>query len=127
VANDPLESEQNSILSVKILTELRDLGVLHEIVNEFLIEVRMRIDEIRQASADKRFDALTLQAHALKGASGAVGALRLSKISAKVESAARLRSDALQRTLVEELAAEVDLANHALQQLLVDEPESAPQ
>jgi len=123
VANDILEPEKNPILSIKVLAELRSFGGLYEIVREFLAEAPMRIQAIQQDNAEKRFDPLALQAHALKGASGATGALRLSLLSAKIENAARSKSDGLLAELIAELVREFDIASEALLQTLADEPE----
>lgn len=119
--NDFLESDQDPILSVKVLTELNSFGGLHEIVQEFLSEAPTRIHAIRQTSAEKRYDALALHAHALKGASGATGAIRLSRVSAKLEAAARANSEERLAVMIEDLVEEFDIARLALLEVLADE------
>jgi two-component system, OmpR family, sensor histidine kinase TorS len=123
VADDLIESELDPILSIKVLQELQSFGGLREIVHEFLNEAPTRIQAIQQLSTEKRYDALALQAHALKGASGATGAIRLSRVSAKLESAARSNSEERLAMIIEDLVEEFDIAHQALLELLVDDSE----
>lgn len=118
-----VEAEQDPILSAKVVEELRSIGGFHEIASEFLVEAPMRITAIRQAFAEKRLDAIMLQAHALKGASGAAGAIRLSRASAKLEIASRTNSEEQLVALIEGVVAEIEIARLALLEMMAIEAE----
>lgn len=117
------EVELDPILSAKIVADLRSFDGFCEIAQEFMAEVPARILAIRQALVEKRFDVITLQAHALKGASGATGALRLNRVCGKLEKAARARSEMDVLAFVEDLVEESEIALAALVKEIENEPE----
>lgn len=101
-------------LDAEKIAALRELGALEEIVHEFLSEAPVRIEAIRHAIAEQRFDTVKLEAHALKGASGVVGATSLAKTAAKLENASKLQNLADVSSLVEQLERNVEQTRHAL-------------
>lgn len=113
---------QDPILSAKIVADLRSFDGFQEIAAEFLTEAPARTTAIRQALAEKQLDVVALQAHALKGASGAVGALRLSQATAKLEIAARTKSEMDLPALLEEVAEQFEIVRDALLELIANEP-----
>lgn len=115
---------QDPILCAKILADLRSFDGFHEIAREFLAEAPVRITAIRQALAEIRLDVLALQAHALKGASGATGALRLSQAAANLEIASRSNAEKDLLALIEDVAEQFEMVRVALLELIANEPQS---
>jgi len=71
-----------------LLTELREVmgGAFATLVETFIADGERRLDEVACASVD---DALRRSAHALKGASANLGAVRLAAACGVLESLAR--------------------------------------
>jgi signal transduction histidine kinase/DNA-binding response OmpR family regulator len=108
------ETQQDSVLEAKTLAALRDLGGFDDIIEEFLTEMPSRVQAIHTAAAENRLHVLALHAHALKGASGAVGAPRLGNVAAKIEEVARAKSQETLPRLLTNLDEEVECARTAL-------------
>jgi HPt (histidine-containing phosphotransfer) domain-containing protein len=97
------DNQPEQILDAETIECLRDLGGLDEIAREFIGEVRGRIERIRHAIEHNELDTLKSEAHTLKGASGAVGAILLAKVAERLEELARTKSMAGGATLLDKL------------------------
>ncbi len=109
-----IKPSRDALLDFETIATLRDLGGLTEIAQEFLAEVPVRIAAISKALADKSINALKLESHTLKGASGVVGAISLAKAAAKIEDAARSQDLGAVSKLVKELENEAEKTRSAL-------------
>lgn len=106
--------QPTQILDVQTVASLRDLGGFEEIAREFIGEVPGRIAAMRRAAEGKDFDALKLEAHTLKGASGVVGTTLLAKTAARIEQLARAESLGGVSALFEQLEADFQKTRAAL-------------
>lgn len=101
--------EAESILDPATLDKLRELGrrtgkdIFRRLVEVFLEQSRERIDTLRNASRQGDHQGVHEAVHSLKGTSGNLGALRLSRLCRQVEQ--RLRDG---EALVEGFGAAVE-------------------
>lgn len=77
------------LLDPKAVAVLQQLGGFAEVAKVFFEEMEAGMGVLRNAVAERRNDLFVRQAHALKGASSAVGASPLSAIIEEVENAAK--------------------------------------
>lgn len=88
-APEIVHTTREPILDIHTIDALRELGGLEDISREFIGEVRVRVAAMRRAAENNDLATLRLEAHTLKGASGVVGAVALSRGAAKIEESAR--------------------------------------
>ena len=104
-----------SVISQHILEELREMGLGEEFVHRFLGEcardARKCLAELEAAGTSRQWDAFRDACHALKGAAGNMGAVRLSESASQ---GMRMHSDELGR----EWAGAVRLLRQQLEQAL---------
>lgn len=108
-ANDsgmPITSLNEEVISgLRALQETGGPDILAEIIGMFLEDAGLRLNELREAAETGDPAALERAAHTLKGASGSVGAIRLSELSSELQeigasgglSRAQEKVEALQR------------------------------
>lgn len=82
------------VLDQRMVGVLRDLGadrgkLLHEMAQDFLIEVPLLVAEIERAVEQDAYEIAAHAAHRLNGCSGHLGAMRLSAAASEVETRAR--------------------------------------
>jgi HPt (histidine-containing phosphotransfer) domain-containing protein len=98
------------VLDARVLAGLREYqrpgepDFLTHLISIFLDDLSLRLESIRNAQARGDLETLRSAAHALKGASGELGAKRLHALCAELEATAR--SDIL--AAVQRLAREVE-------------------
>ena len=90
-----LDSENGAdgdpVLDEEVISGLRELqdsggpGILAEIVGMFVEDAQLRLQNLREAVASGEPEDLERAAHALKGASGNVGARRMSRVAADLQ------------------------------------------
>jgi HPt (histidine-containing phosphotransfer) domain-containing protein len=82
-------------LNPRVLQELRSLqtesspGFLAELIDLFLKEAAQHVAKLRAASEGRDLGALERAAHTLKGSSGNLGAETLSRLCARLQTAAK--------------------------------------
>lgn len=109
-----------SSLNPRILEELRELersgspGFVAELIDLFLRESAVHVDALRAALASKDAETLRKSAHTLKGSSGNLGAMALSKVSSELQEAALAADWVRSAALLPRLEAEFDLARSEL-------------
>lgn len=92
-----------------------DEELCNELLDIFVQDIPVRLEELKQALADNDAVLLTQHAHAIEGASANIGAHALREVAFEMEMAGRERR--LDRTisLVERLERELDRLKTALQ------------
>jgi len=80
-ASDPIFDRE-----VLLHTLAGDEELAREIITAFLADARLQLQALREAASSGSADRLRRQAHALKGASGTVGALALSAEAGRLEA-----------------------------------------
>ncbi len=113
-------SADKSVISQHILDELREMGLGEEFVQQFLTEcardARKCVADLDVAGAGKQWDAYRDGCHALKGAAGNMGAVRLADSASE---GMRMPSDQLGREwkpLVRQLRQQLEQAVAALRE-----------
>ncbi len=105
-----------------VLEELKMLGgeddptFLDEVIEQFLQDVPLRIEEIRHALESADGQALVLPAHALKGSVCNVGATAVSALSLTLEEAGHSKGMLELRERFTELEEAWERTRHALQE-----------
>jgi two-component system, sensor histidine kinase and response regulator len=94
---------------------------LSDITTLFREDALLRLHELRDSVEAESPDRIARAAHALKSSSGNVGAKRIYALCAAIEENARAGSIAGAGQLVDQLAAELDVAVAALSRSAVDE------
>lgn len=96
--DEPERPSSGDLISRHILDEVREMGLGEDFVQRFLVEcakdARKCLSEIDSDGAAGRWDAYRDAIHALKGAAGNMGAVRLASTASTVM---RMGNDALQR------------------------------
>lgn len=107
------------VLDAVALNKLQMLGaeVVGEIVQLFMLDVPDRLVKLRHAVAAQSSDTIMREAHALRGSALAVGAARLARLCAAIESDARagLLDKAIDRST--ELESAFEEVHEALRQV----------
>jgi len=67
-----------------------DEEILNEIITVFLDEAFNQIELLNQAAANKDADTMRRKAHALKSASGSIGAVMMQQVAYQIESAGQV-------------------------------------
>ncbi|HEY8132629.1 MAG TPA: PAS domain S-box protein [Thermoanaerobaculia bacterium] len=89
---------------------------MRDIAGLFREDALVRIHELRDSASRADAETLARAAHSLKSSSGNIGAARMYSLCATIESSARERNLEGVAEMVEQLAAELDRALHALAQ-----------
>jgi HPt (histidine-containing phosphotransfer) domain-containing protein len=89
-------------------------------VTRFVESTPSIVNTIRESHAKGDAEALWRAAHSLKSSAGALGAKRLSLVSAEIESGARTSGVAAVTDLVAGIEKELKMATTALQELVTD-------
>jgi HPt (histidine-containing phosphotransfer) domain-containing protein len=82
-------------INPRVIQDLRDLqnggapGFLVEIIDLFLTEAEGHLSKLRAAHADKDAKSFERAAHTLKGSSGNLGALTMSKMCSELQTVGR--------------------------------------
>ena len=114
-------SEQSDALDSKVLqTYLNTMGergtiLLNQLIDTYLRESPKVISAIEQAVNQADAEALDISAHSLKSSSAALGAIRFSQVCKDLEVMGREGQTAGSATLVEQLKAEYDRVETAMQ------------
>lgn len=90
---------------------------LKELIDIYLADVPVRVQEIEQNLQAGNFPALTRAAHSIKGASGNFGARRLAKAALVIESAGKTADAATITAALPELRAAFAAVETEMQQL----------
>lgn len=83
-----------------------DSELIDMIVDTFLGDAPNRINDLRAAVEDSDHDEIQLLAHSLKGVAGVAGAVRLERLSRKMETAAQQKKFADLATLIDRIDSE---------------------
>jgi PAS domain S-box-containing protein len=116
-------AEWDTPLDAAVIKELRDLagpenpGFLAELTGTYLADLPGRLEAIRSAVKTGNAEALQQSAHALKGSSGNIGALRLQKICLRLELIGKSGTVEGTADLLEVLEREAPVAAAAMQAL----------
>lgn len=105
----------------RLTATLRDAGIeerLPTLLHVFAGDARMRLTALGQAVADGNAEAIQRAAHAFKSAAGAISALPLAEVLARVEATAREGDVATAAALVERARAETDAVLRAVEERL---------
>ncbi|MDN5697317.1 MAG: response regulator, partial [Rubrobacter sp.] len=116
-------AEADPVLDSEVISGLRELkeaggpGIIAEIIGMFVEDAQARLESLREALSSGEPEALEHAAHALKGASGNVGARRVSRVAAELQEmgASGDLSDAPAK--VEALQGELERARPELESL----------
>lgn len=108
------EHDAERLLDPKAVAVLHQLGGFAEVANVFFDEIEAGIRVLQQAVAEHRIDVFVRQAHALKGASSAVGANPLSVIIEEVENAAKSGTSSDLPVLLEKIQKPVERTCRAI-------------
>ncbi len=121
VAVDP---SKPSVLDEQALDRLRELDphnenrLMERVVNAFETSIIRMLPQLQEALAANELGGIRHVAHTLKSSSASIGALKLSKICADIESRARQDQAEGMAERVGELQAEVAIVRVALQRVL---------
>lgn len=102
-----------AVIDLQIIRELRELqsggtsNFLAELIDLFLRDLALHLDNLRKGLSAKDVALLTRTAHTVKGSSGNLGARGLSAIAARLHTAAQAQDWAAAATLVAEIEREV--------------------
>jgi ligand-binding sensor domain-containing protein/signal transduction histidine kinase/DNA-binding NarL/FixJ family response regulator len=88
-AAEPLSFDPSFLERLRQLEGVAGRAVVRPFIDDFLLESPRRLAAIRQALEDGDRDALVFAAHALKGASAQLGALRLAALCQELEAGGR--------------------------------------
>jgi HPt (histidine-containing phosphotransfer) domain-containing protein len=88
--------------------------VVTEFIDIFLADLPGRLDAIRSAVATRDPHAIRSAGHALKGAAGSIGAVRVAALAAELESVGRAGQTSGTDELAESIAVEAELARATL-------------
>lgn len=83
-----MDYQPQDILDADIVAELLDIGdaeFLQDLFETYIEDAHQKIDGITQAMAKQDAETLGKLAHTFKGASGNIGALKLSQIAEKLQ------------------------------------------
>lgn len=111
------------VLDARVLARLREYQLpgepdfLAHLVSIFLDDLSLRLERIRNAQTQGDLETLRLAAHALKGASGELGAKRLQVLCAKLEATARSGILAAAHPLAREVEDEAARVRRAMEAL----------
>lgn len=111
------------VLDARVLAGLRDYqrpgepDFLTHLISVFLDDLSLRLESIRNAQARGDHGTLRSAAHALKGASGELGAKRLHALCAQLEATARSGILAGAQPLVREVEHEAVRVRRAMEVL----------
>jgi HPt (histidine-containing phosphotransfer) domain-containing protein len=111
------------VLDARVLAGLREYqrpgepDFLTNLIGIFLNDLSLRLESIRNAQTRGDLEALRSAAHALKGASGELGAKRLHALCAQLEAAARSRIVAAVHPLAREVEDEAARVRCAMEVL----------
>ncbi|MDQ3509688.1 MAG: PAS domain S-box protein [Actinomycetota bacterium] len=113
-------SGEPEILSAAVIASLRELqgdddpDLLSELVETFEEDTRERIKSLREDIETEDCEDIERTAHALKGSSGNMGVVGMSKVSSELQSAGAAGDVLRAATLVERLEEEFERARPAL-------------
>ncbi len=111
----------DSALDPRVLNDLRMIeaqgapGFLAELIDVFFREFSRHLDGLRQAIQDRDAGTAERLAHTMKGSSGNLGALALSRVCAALQDAARASDWDTLRSLIPQVEAEYARAGRELQ------------
>jgi two-component system, sensor histidine kinase and response regulator len=111
------------VLDAQVLAGLREYqrpgepDFLTHLISVFLDDLSLRLESIRNAQTQGDLETLRLAAHALKGASGELGAKRLHVLCAELEATARSGILAAVHPLVREVEDEAVRVRRAMEVL----------
>jgi len=112
--HDDIESSDDQIFDKRVLQHglAGNSLLIGQILSSFLLRLPLQIGELRVMSHAERCDEVARLAHALKGSSASIGALRLQRLLQDLERTARNRMP------VKQLLAEVEAEGVKLAELL---------
>ena len=115
-ANNLAVEAEETVLNENLLGQYRTrkTGLLERLIAAYLDEAPRFFQAIRQGDEAGNFDAIKLNAHALKSCSYNLGASRLSKICQAIENSANSKDDGEIKGLLEKLGPECFEAEQAL-------------
>jgi HPt (histidine-containing phosphotransfer) domain-containing protein len=117
-----------AVLDTESLNRLRDLDpngenkLMERVVTAFENSITRLMPQLAEAVASNQLAGIRHVAHTLKSASASIGALKLSKICADVESKARLEQTEGLAEQAGELQSEVEVVRVALKHMLKSSP-----
>ena len=112
------------VIDLEAIANLRSLNpgdndeFLSEIVNIFLADTPLRIDELEQSLSAGDVPKFARSAHSIKGSSANLGAMSLRAVAEKLEHQSRKEGLAGVTPLLGEIKAQFDLARVELEKLL---------
>jgi|SRR5579864_7951263 two-component system, sensor histidine kinase and response regulator len=115
------------VLDARVLAGLREYqrpgepDFLTHLIGVFLDDLSLRLESIRNAQTRGDLETLRSAAHALKGASGELGAKRLNVLCARLEAAARSGILAAVQPLAREVEDEAVRVRRAMEVLRTPE------
>jgi HPt (histidine-containing phosphotransfer) domain-containing protein len=99
---------------LQMLADLGDAETVREVIAVFQRDTETRIQNMRAALAAADAPQVRAQAHAIKGSSGQVGAMRVSGLCRQIEAAALAQDLAAAAGLLPELEAEFQTVRAAM-------------
>ena len=111
------------VLDARVLAGLREYqrpgepDFLTHLIGIFLDDLSVRLESIRSAQTQGDLETIRLAAHALKGASGELGAKRLQVLCAELEATARSGIIAAVQPAVREIEDEAARVRRAMEAL----------
>ena len=124
----PAAGSIDSVLDVDALNRLRDLDpngenrLMERVVSAFESSVARLMPQLQEALVGDQLSGIRHVAHTLKSSSASIGATKLSKICAEVESKARLQQTEGLAEQAVALQSEVETVRAALQHMLKSNP-----
>ena len=112
----PINNPDLLALDTRMLEAISsDSEFLIEVCDSFLTDAPKRIAEVKAAIAANNLSELSSAAHAMKSLSSCVGGMRLMEICRKLEAAGKENDSASILTLVEQLDADYESVQAAVQ------------
>jgi HPt (histidine-containing phosphotransfer) domain-containing protein len=114
-----MRTAEDQVLNPSTLVELQMLGegMFEEIVSAFVADIPGRLARLHSLCATRAADAITREAHGLKGGALSVGAAHLADICAAIESYAGVGQVEQAAALEDSLEPAFNEARHALEEL----------
>jgi len=112
-----------AVLDERALGQLLELiggdeGELRELIEIFLVESKEMLEDMTASQKDHDLDLLRRSAHSLKSSSQDFGAIRLSELSASLESNCKTQWPESANKHVEEIKSQFEMVSQALKNYL---------
>lgn len=88
---------------------LDDEDLVRELIDEFLIEIPQRLEELAKSLESGDSNQIRYQGHTIKGTSGNMGAISLQKVAARIEAAGQADDIETATSLTEQLRQQFDI------------------